>query len=522
MTDDRTSLTQRIKELEGIHRLARSLISITDVYATLEAIVECYLSLCQSERAAVVLVGETPGETVQTVVRSSMESRGAIDHIVNTVVAGWLELNRKPLLVEDVVKELKIRSPLEQVRVLGPALAVPLLWGEKMIGLVNLVNSKGGRMFTEDEVRVASTLAPLAVQFIQRARIHENLFRDNARLKETLKRQQGTAALLGESRAMRDVRETIRMVAPSTASVLLVGETGTGKEVAARALHYESSRSEKAFVALNCSAIPATLFESELFGHEKGAFTGATAAMKGKFELADEGTLFLDEISAMPLELQPKLLRILEQKSYHRVGSTIERRANVRLISATNKDLRVAIENGEFREDLYHRLNVVQIHLPALSRRIEDIPVLANAFLHELSDGAKRFAPDALQLLSGIAWKGNVRELRNTVERISILISTAEISAEQLSALGIGSSELVSATSLPISRELQKHLGELLSSNRTSSDVIEALEKVLIELSLKSTNGNITHASRLLGIDRSALQRRIEKYGLDLNAYSAS
>ncbi|MFH0992501.1 MAG: sigma 54-interacting transcriptional regulator [bacterium] len=513
MTNDLSSLKQRIQELEGVHRLAQSLGSVVGVYETLEGIVECFLDLCKAERAAVVLVGESAGDAVQTVVRSTRKSSGEIDHGVNTVVAGWLEVHKMPLLVEDVVKDLKIRSSREEVLILGPALAVPLLSGERMIGFVNLVNSKGGRKFSDDEVLKANVLAPLAAQFVLRARLHETLFRDNIRLKETLQQERGISALLGKSQAMEEVRNTINLVAVTNATVLLVGETGTGKEVAAKAIHYQSPRAERPFVAVNCSAIPSTLFESELFGHEKGAFTGATATMKGKFELADGGTLFLDEISAMPLELQPKLLRILEERSFCRVGSSVDHRVDVRVIAATNNDLRNAIRKGQFREDLFHRLNVVPITLPQLNKRIEDIPLLADKFLNELSSSAKHFTNEAHRYLSELIWKGNVRELRNTVERISILISSAEITAEQLRTVGIGI--LPASSTLRLSERLLEELHELLSLNSSGKDLFELMEKELIHLSLKSTHGNITQASRLLGIDRNAVQRRIEKYGLE-------
>jgi len=518
MTNDHTALRQRVKELESIHDLAQSLTSITDVYATLETIAKCYLGLCRAERGAVVLLDGSGKEAMQTVVRTSRESNDAIDHIVNAVVGGWLVVNRRPLVVQDVIKELNIKSPLEQVRMLGPALAVPLFSDRKMIGLVNLVNLKGGRDFTDDDLRSASTLTPLAVQFIQRAKMHESLFSDNVRLREALQQQQGTAALLGKSKLMQAVRETIITVAPSSASVLLVGGTGTGKEIAAKAIHYESLRAERPFIALNCSAIPATLFESELFGHEQGAFTGATATLKGKFELADQGTLFLDEISAMPLDLQPKLLRILEERTFCRVGSTVEHRVDVRVIAATNKDLRDAIRKGEFREDLYHRLNVIPITLPKLNQRAEDIPLLADAFLQELTGGAKQFAEDAREFLSRIVWKGNVRELRNAVERISLLVSSAVISAQQIRAIGIGVSP--ESNSVMVSERLIEELRELLFINTSGKDLMDTIEKELVQLSLKLSQGNITQAGRLLGIDRSALQRRIEKFGTQENPES--
>ncbi|MGH2567433.1 MAG: sigma 54-interacting transcriptional regulator, partial [Bacteroidota bacterium] len=251
----------------------------------------------------------------------------------------------------------------------------------------------------------------------------------------------------------------------------------------------------------------ATLFESELFGHEKGAFTGATEVRKGKFELAHDGTLFLDEVSAMPLELLPKLLRVLEERTLNRVGSSVQIKVDVRLIAASNKDLLQAVRAGEFREDLYHRLNVVPILIPTLSDRVEDIPLLAKVFLGDFSHQTKRFAHDALELLSKMNWRGNVRELRNIVERISIFISSSEITAAHINTLGIGNDAHTS-------EELTTVLRALIRSNNANIDLLDTVEKQLIELALKETGGNVSKASQLVGIDRNALQRRIEKFGL--------
>jgi len=306
---------------------------------------------------------------------------------------------------------------------------------------------------------------------------------------------------------MRKVRDTITQVACTSASVFLRGETGTGKELAAKAIHFQSARAAKPFMAVNCAAIPENLFESELFGHEKGSFTGAAEMKKGKFELAHEGTIFLDEISAMPLGLQAKLLRVIEERSFTRVGSSVERKFDVRVISATNKDLREASRNGDFREDLYHRLNVIPVHLPPLRERRADIPLLASNFLEELSHGSKRFSADALDALSNMEWRGNVRELRNLVERVSILMAANLITRSDIQALTFeGRSETT--------RELDTILQQLLRANGTDHDLAESLEKQLVTLALKEAAGNMSKAARLLGIHRNSLQRRLEKYNL--------
>jgi Nif-specific regulatory protein len=510
MPDDTTSLKHRIEELEEIHRLAQSLSSIASVYKTLEEIGDCCLRLCRAERVAILLVNPITKESVRSLVRGFSPEQGEIDHLVNSLVAGWVIRHRQSLLTPDVVEALNIKDPTDQIRKLGPTLALPLVSEEEIVGVINLVNSRGGRAFSDDDLRLLSTVAPLATQFIQRAQEQTALSEDNQRLRQTIRQQHGPNLLIGLSQAMNKVRDTIAQVAATSASVFLMGETGTGKELAAKAIHFQSPRAAKPFLAVNCAAIPENLFESELFGHEKGSFTGATEMKKGKFEMAHEGTLFLDEISAMPLGLQAKLLRVLEERSFTRVGSSVERRVDVRFISATNRDLRGASRSGEFREDLYHRLNVIPILLPPLRERREDIPLLASNFLGEFSQGSKRFSADALEVLSTMEWRGNVRELRNCVERISILMAANLITRGDLQTLTIESH-------IETTRELTATLQQLLRTNGSDQDLAEVLEKQLVTLALHEASGNMSKAARLLGIHRNSLQRRLEKYGLEKN-----
>ena len=507
MPDDTASLKRRIEELEEIQRLAQSLGSIASVYKTLEEIGDCCLKLCRAERVAILLLNPVTRESVHSLVRGFSAEQGEIDHLVNSLVAGWVMRHREPLLTDDVVEKLNIKDPEGQVRRLGPTLAFPLVSGEEIIGIINLVNSRGGRTFSEDDLRLLSTIAPLASQSIKRSQMQTALSEDNQRLQQAVRQQEGYTLLIGESQGMKKVRDTIMQVAGTSASVFLMGETGTGKELAAKAIHFHSTRAAKPFLAVNCAAIPENLFESELFGHEKGAFTGATEMKKGKFELAHEGTLFLDEISAMPPGLQAKLLRVLEERSFARVGSSVERKIDVRLISATNRDLRGASRNGDFREDLYHRLNVIPILLPPLRERREDIPLLASSFLEELSSGSKRFSADALEALSTMEWRGNVRELRNVVERISILMAANVITRGDIQALTV---EGRPETTVGLAAVLQ----QLLRANGSDQDLAEFLEKQLVTLALKEAAGNMSKAARLLGIHRNSLQRRLEKYNL--------
>jgi transcriptional regulator with GAF, ATPase, and Fis domain len=507
MTTDTSSLEKRLHELEELQQLSRSLSSVLTVSETLGLIADYTLKFCGAERASIVLLSLPTGESVMTLARSSVPSETEIDHTVNSLVAGWVKEHQSSFVTDDIVEHLKIRKASDRWRKMGSAMALPLTANEAIIGVINLVNSRGGRLFSDDSLRIANTIAPLASRFIERAKIHESLTSDNQRLKAALTERYGLDSLIGASSQMSEVREKISLIASTNATVLIVGETGTGKELAARCIHYQSDRADKPFIPINCAAIPEALFESELFGHERGAYTGATEMMKGKFELANQGSIFLDEISETPIPLQTKLLRVLEDKIVCRVGSSAEQHVDVRVLAASSTELRQAVVDRKFSEALYHRLNVLPIHLPPLRGRVEDIPLLAKAFLHEFCGTRKSFAADALALLTELEWRGNVRELRNLTERASIFISSDQITAAHLRSIGIGS-EGNAITGL------ESTFQRLLRDSDGRTDVLESIEKDLVKSALREAQGNVTRAARLLGIDRSALQRRLEKYSM--------
>ena len=319
------------------------------------------------------------------------------------------------------------------------------------------------------------------------------------RLQAQLDKKYGFETIVGQSQVLRDAIKLAEKVAPTNAPVLLTGETGTGKEVFAQSIHYSSQRREHSFVALNCSALSKDIIESELFGHKAGAFTGALKDKKGLVEQAHGGTLFLDEIGEMPAELQPKLLRFLEDGVYYRVGDTTTRKADVRLIAATNRDLQKEIETGIFRSDLYYRIAVFCIPLPSLRERPEDILLLAQHFLNKyLPKAAKKItsiAPAAAAALAAHSWPGNIRELKNVIERAVILEDT----------------EQLTLCSLPF--ELQ-HTGGQVSGDMPALFDLSAMEKLHIRKVLKYTSGNKAEAARLLNIGLATLYRKIEEYGL--------
>ncbi len=312
--------------------------------------------------------------------------------------------------------------------------------------------------------------------------------------------------LVGKSPAMLEIYRLIDQVAPSSASILITGESGTGKEVVARTIHNMSPRAAARFIAISCVAIPETLLESEMFGHEKGAFTGATASRPGCFELADKGTLFLDEIAEMPVSLQSKLLRVVEERKVRRLGGSREIPTDVRLLAATNASFKQRLESGLFREDLYFRLNVISIHIPPLRERVEDIPLLAQRFLDEYSQengkAVAGFTTGAIDILTGYHWPGNVRELRNAIQRAVILCKEGEIQPSDLPPSvrpGIRKkSSSPNSLSVPIGAPL------------------EEIERAVILETLSTCGGNKTRAATILGISPKTLHLKLRKYhGLD-------
>ena len=346
-------------------------------------------------------------------------------------------------------------------------------------------------------------------------------------LKEELKdRYQLEKTIIGNSPAMRDVYKTIGKVAPSDVTVLIQGESGTGKELIARAIHFNSKRLGKPFIALNCAAIPKELLESELFGFEKGAFTGAVERKLGKFEQANGGTIFLDEIGDMPLDLQAKILRVLQEKEVTRTGGNQSITVDTRIVAATNQDLEVKVRDRSFREDLYYRLNVVPIHLVPLRERREDIPLLVDYFVKnssaELEIPVKQCSLDAMRLLTNYPWPGNVRELENTIKRAVILSSDPFLTAADFSSLptqkaGNLRNEELSLEAL-VEIKLRSSLDNLdkMETGDLHGMVLAQVERPLIRFVLEKTRGNQVKAADVLGINRNTLRKKIQELGIEV------
>lgn len=332
---------------------------------------------------------------------------------------------------------------------------------------------------------------------------------ENRRMREQLDSRYQFDNIIGRSAAMREIFQTVERVAPTRATVLLAGESGVGKDMIARAIHHHSPRSRYPFVKINCTALPENLMESELFGYEKGAFTGATVSKPGKFEGAHKGTVMLDEIGDVPGNIQVKLLRILQEKQFERLGSNVTRNVDVRVVAATNVDLRAALEEGRFREDLYYRLNVIPINVPPLRARKEDIPFLARHFVvklaPEIGSKAQELSSAAVDRMLEHTWPGNVRELENTIER-SLVLSSNEVL--QPSDIRIEAPRTLSTAAAQQSPLLPE------------GETLEHWEQMMIREALRRANGNKSQAARTLGLTRNALRYRLSQMGLESNAES--
>ena len=346
---------------------------------------------------------------------------------------------------------------------------------------------------------------------VNKAIDHYTLIKENKRLRNEFQSRFGFANMVGKNKKMLQLYSMIEKVAPTPASVLITGESGTGKELVAKAIHFNCQRRKRPFISVNCAALPDNLLESELFGHEKGAFTGAIALRKGRFELADTGTLFLDEIGEMAMPLQAKFLRILQEQVFERVGGTKELQVDVRIIAATNKDLKQEVQDGKFREDLFYRLNVLNLHLPPLRERRDDIPLLINHFIKkyakQLNNPSLDIKPEVVRLLSGQVWEGNVRELENIIERASILCNNNCI---EIADAQPGNEENSPQSSFEINFDTEN----MEITDTSLPDMLGAIEKKMLRNALKKAENVQTRAAKILGITKSLLQYKMKKFGL--------
>jgi len=463
---------------------------------TLRTIAESAAKVLRAEASSVMLLERARGRLVFAAAVGEV-GRDLIGEAfpIEGSIAGRVATAGLPVLVREARDEPDFNRRFDrQSRFVTRGMAAaPLRFREETLGVVEVLNRRGGGQFEPADLRVLQVFANLAAIAAFHAQRHESVVREVAGLRA------GSAAaddMVGTSTALEDVRRLCGRVAASNATVLLLGETGTGKELAARYIHRQSTRRDGPFIAVNCAALPATLLESELFGHEAGAFTGASSAKPGRFELAEGGTLFLDEIGDMSADMQMRLLRVLQEREYMRVGGTRARSCDVRVIAATHHDLKEALRGGTFREDLYYRLNVFPVVVPPLRERREDVPALAAHFVEKTARELGRKVPlvvsEALARLCAYEWPGNIRELRNVLERAVLLCEGGEIDVADLPLETAG-----------------PPAGAAAGSGRSR---LAESERGLIVAALEAHGWHQTAAAAALGITRDNLRYRMRKY----------
>jgi transcriptional regulator with GAF, ATPase, and Fis domain len=472
------------RDLTAFFKIANMINSTRDVQALQSELLELICEVIPASRAA-ILLQPSPSEEAGPPCMWNREGHAQHDMLI-----------RYELVQQATWEHCAVVADADETTSAEHVLCVPLVAVERILGVIYLSSPASSLAFGEDHVYFLSAVARIVAITLENLSKLDSLKAENQRLQAEAK---GDRSLIGESRPMRRVSEFIGRVARGDSTVLIRGESGTGKELVARAIHANSERLDKPFIAVNCAAIPEALLESELFGHEKGAFTGAVATKKGKFDVAGEGTLFLDEIGELAPLLQAKLLRVLQQREFERLGGNRLLPFNARVLAATNKNLEEAIKAGGFRQDLYYRLNVVSVAMPPLREHREDIPLLALYFANKYAEkchrGFKGIAAEARELLMKYSWPGNVRELENAIEHAIVLGLTDEILAEDL----------------PEALLEEQSVG--LAAARYHSTLSQT-KKQLVLTALDESDGNHVEAARLLGIHPKYLHRLIRNLNL--------
>lgn len=503
-------------ELTVLYEISRILDRTEDIKQIITPILEALTEHTPVLRGAITLLNRDTGEIlIESALGLTENQKRKGRYRVGEGITGQVVKTGIPVIIPDISKDNRLvnktgaeRADIDQNKN-AAFVCVPIKSGNETIGTMNITCKNSLSFNLEAFVKLLSIISSMIARAVKiRQEIREEKDRlqaENDRLLRELKDRFKPGNIIGTSQSMQEAFDLIWQVCKSEANVLIRGESGTGKELFAQEIHYNSLRSDKPFIKVNCAALPESVIESELFGHEKGAFTGAVATRKGRFELADKGTLFLDEIGELSPQMQVKLLRVLQEKEFERVGGTRTLKVDVRLITATNRNLEAEITTGKFREDLYYRLNVFPIHIPPLRERKSDILLLTDHFIEKYnarnSRSVKRVTSSAIDLFMSYHWPGNVRELENCIER-AVLLSTDNV---------------IHAYHMPPSLQSAESSHTELPS--TLAQAVEELEQELIADALKSAKGNQAKAARRLGLTERIMGLRIKKYGISSERY---
>lgn len=504
-TSKKTDLiVRKNRELTAILEVSKVLTTSFALEKNLLSVMSTLGTLLEMQRGCVFLLDSVSGE-LRIVVAHGLAKHNIEKgkYRIGEGIVGRVLEKKKPMVIPNIGEEpLFLNKTGSRPEKEGISfLCVPIKLKNDVLGVLSvdrIYSKKEGNV--DDDLRVLEIVASQIAQFIKLWESYEKVEKEKENLKRELKGKYSIENVIGLSDRMQEMFEAVHRVAPSKATVLLRGESGSGKELIAKAIHYMSRRSKGPFIKFNCASIPEGLLESELFGHEKGAFTGAIASRSGKFELANKGTIFLDEIGDLPLTLQPKILRVLQEREFERVGSEKTIKVDVRIIAATSRNLEHLVSHNKFREDLYFRLNVIPLFLPPLREREEDIPILIDHFLNKFNEENQRSVyldKTALQVFLNYNWPGNVRELENTIERLVIM----------------SGSDRITSADLPVSLSIRRVKSADKSSSLTAN--VEEIEKANIIDALEKSGWVQARAARILGITPRQIGYKIKKYGIE-------
>jgi Nif-specific regulatory protein len=473
-----------------------------DIHALLSHILESATRFCGGGASSILLLDKEKQELYfETALGAKGRDVKRYTLKAGEGIAGWVVQHNKTLIVNNLDNDKRHQKRIAQEidYPLDNMLAVPMRLRDECVGVIEVMNKAGGMPFAEEDVEWAEIFATQAAIAITNARNMERARNEIQLLRDQLENDQGYHTFIARSPVIREKLEIIDRVAKTDSSVLILGESGVGKELFAEQIHLRSPRSQAPFIRVNCAAIPEGLLESELFGHVKGAFTNAIANRQGRFEMADGGTIFLDEIADISLALQAKLLRVIQERTFEKVGSDVSVTVNVRILAATNKDIEAQVEKGEFRSDLYYRLNVLPLFIPPLRQRTEDIPELAHFFLKKFMAETKKqfegFSERAMQAMLSYSWPGNIRELENSVERACVIGKDRWIRQEDLF---LNHQAVISEP----------------EGGRNLKNAINGFKAYFIRKVLEEHNWNQTEAAKDLAIQRTYLSRLIKELGI--------
>jgi Nif-specific regulatory protein len=488
--------------------------SYSDVNTLLVYILDSAMRLVECESSSLLLVNKGDN-TLRFMVALGPKGAEAKDIVVDKKsIAGWVVSHNQYLILNDVQHDPRFFTTVQEKTgyVSNTMIAIPMHVKEKCMGVIELINKANGRQFDQSDLDILELLANQAAIAYQNADTYRSAQDRISVLQDAVKSGSEYHTFIAKSPLIIDLVHVIEEVAKTNSSVLIMGESGVGKELFAEQLHLKSMRNGKPFVRVNCAALSPALLESELFGHVKGAYTDAVSNQKGRFEMADGGTIFLDEIGELPLDLQSKLLRVIQSRQFERVGSSETISVDVRIIAATNRDLEAMVKEGTFRSDLYYRLNVLPLNVPPLRQRKEDIEPLARFFLKKFSDETKKnfegFSQTAVDALYSYYWPGNIRELENSIERACVLGHPPLI---QVGDLRIPNSESNSVQNSGDENIQGAALESASGEDRSLKTALTSFKKAYVTKILQQTNGNQTETAKILGVQRTYVSRLLNE-----------